>query len=528
MSPSCRPAGPAEEPVLDRDGAASRAELERLAAEQAALRHVATLVAGHAPAEDIFAVVAEEAARHLSADASWISRYEADNSLTILAGWPTGTREDPVGVRASLDGDSTAARVLRRGGPARVVYAGLPGPVAELMRKAGMHSSVGVPIVVDGRVWGVIAASSTGPEQLPAATEERLTAFTELVGTAISNAQARLDLARLAEEQAALRRSATLVARGVPPGEVFAAVVDEIAGLLGDGIAALRRFEADGSSVVIAQRGCDDSSGTEESWEPSVTSPVVVGGRLWGELAAASSDGVAPAEMEQCIADFSELAATAIINAESRAELTASRARVVATADETRRRIERNLHDGVQQRLVSLGLRLGTTASVIPSHLNDFRAELEDAVAALSGVLEDLREVARGIHPAILADGGLGPAVRTLARRSPVPVELNLGVEGRLPEHVEVTAYYVVSELLTNAAKHARASAVRVEISEAGPVLRVFGSDDGVGGADPARGSGLMGLKDRVEAIGGTISLHSPAGTGTSVSVMLPLADQVH
>ena len=207
---------------------------------------------------------------------------------------------------------------------------------------------------------------------------------------------------------------------------------------------------------------------------------------------------------------FTELIATAIANAETRAELAASRARIVATADATRRRIERDLHDGAQQQLVSLALELRAAQAALPSELGEQRAELSRVVEGLTAVLDELREISSGIHPAILSEGGLAPALKTLARRSPIPVQLDVRVEGRLPESVEVAAYYVVSEMLTNAAKHAHASSVQVDVAGADGVLRVSVRDDGVGGADPARGSGLVGLRDRVEALGGTIAVDSP------------------
>jgi signal transduction histidine kinase len=223
------------------------------------------------------------------------------------------------------------------------------------------------------------------------------------------------------------------------------------------------------------------------------------------------------------MADFTELVATAVGNAESRAQLSASRRRIVAAADETRRRIERDLHDGTQQRLVSLGVELRLAQSKVPVGLPDLDAELGRVVAELNGVAEDLREIARGIHPAILSEGGLGPALRTLARRAAVAVELDVAAIARLPEPVEVAAYYVVSEALTNATRHARASVVEVDADASGGTLRVCVRDDGAGGADPVRGSGLTGLKDRIEALGGAFRVQSPAGGGTTVSCELPV-----
>ncbi len=198
------------------------------------------------------------------------------------------------------------------------------------------------------------------------------------------------------------------------------------------------------------------------------------------------------------------------------------RARIVATADATRRRIERDLHDGAQQQLVSLALELRAAEEAVPPELGELRAELSRVVDGLTSVLDDLREIAHGIHPPILAEGGLGPALKTLARRSPMPVELDVRAKGRLPEPVEVTAYYVVSEALTNAAKHAHASVVQVGLDADDAVVHLSVRDDGVGGAAPDQGSGLTGLRDRVETLGGTIQIGSPAGSGTSLLVDIP------
>ena len=220
---------------------------------------------------------------------------------------------------------------------------------------------------------------------------------------------------------------------------------------------------------------------------------------------------------------FAQLAATAISNTVNRAQLAASRARVVAAADETRRRIERDLHDGIQQRLVSLGLELRVAEEDVPPDGVELKKELARVADGLTGALDELRELARGIHPAILSEGGLAPALKALAGRSSVPVELEVDVEGRLPERVEVATYFVVSEALANASKHARASVARVGVDTIGSRLHVSIADDGVGGADAARGSGLIGLTDRVQALGGTLSVVSPPGKGTTIRVELPL-----
>jgi signal transduction histidine kinase len=212
--------------------------------------------------------------------------------------------------------------------------------------------------------------------------------------------------------------------------------------------------------------------------------------------------------------------------AEQTAELAASRSRIVTAADETRRRIQRDLHDGVQQRLVSLALQQRTARAMVPPGLPELQAQLSAVTDAIAGALEELREISRGIHPAALARGGLVPALKTLAARSGVPVELDLRAETRLPGSVEVAAYYVISEALTNAAKHAQASSVHVVVEAGDRVLAISIRDDGSGGADPTHGSGLIGLADRVDALGGTIEVMSPAGKGTSLLVKLPFAER--
>jgi signal transduction histidine kinase len=228
-------------------------------------------------------------------------------------------------------------------------------------------------------------------------------------------------------------------------------------------------------------------------------------------------------DCEARLASFTELVAMAIANAEGRAELKASRARIITATDETRRRIERDLHDGTQQQLVSLLLELRSAQATVPSEMEELRAHQARMERGLDSVLTELQEIARGIHPAVLTKVGLGPALKTLARRSALPVELELGYERRLPEHVEVAAYYVVSEALTNAAKHAHASMVKIDVAEQDAMLKLAIRDDGVGGADPSQGTGLAGLADRIEALGGRLEIVSPARSGTTLSIEIPV-----
>jgi signal transduction histidine kinase len=374
-------------------------------------------------------------------------------------------------------------------------------------------------------------------------------------------------LRQLAEEQAALRRVATLVARGIEPVEIFSAVAEEIRRLLDADNAGIGRFEQDGTSAVavgmagqapvslqvgtrveirdyldvaVVWRTGRSAQVDEDQWSSVsdpvadglrslgirslAASPIIVEGRLWGVVSVSTRRGPFPSGTAERMANFTELVATVVGNAQSRAELAASRARIVAAADQTRRRIERDLHDGTQQRLVSLGLELRLAQGMVPAELAELETEISRIADELTGVVEDLHEIARGIHPAILSDGGLRRALRTLARRAAIAVELDIAEIARLPEPVEVAAYYVVSEALTNATRHAHASVAEVDAETSGGTLRVRVRDDGAGGADPARGSGLVGLKDRIEALGGTFSVRSPAGGGTTVSCELPVS----
>jgi signal transduction histidine kinase len=542
--------------------AQEHATAEGLADEQAALRRVATLVAEAARPPAVFAAVAEEVGRLLVADHTIMVRYEADDTVTVVAAWsPTGDTV-PVGLRRPLLPASVSRLVRETGRPARFdPYAGVAAAELEL----GIRSAVGAPITVQGRLWGLMTVASTSEEPLPVGTDERLAAFTELVATAIANAQAREELRGFAEEQAALRRVATLVARAAPPEEVFAAVTAEVGRVLSADVAGMSRYDSDGAATVVGvwtstgaalpvpgstrlspggrnvtalvfetgrpARIDDyaDASGPaadlarEEGLRASVGVPITVEGRLWGVVMVSSRREPLRADTEARLAGFTELVGTALANTEAQAALTTSRARIVSTADHTRRRIERDLHDGAQQQLVSLALQLWAAQAAVPPELEELQAELDHVAAGLTGVQDELREFARGIHPAVLAEGGLGPALRTLARRCSVPVQLRVGMEGRLPERVEVTAYYVVAEALTNVAKHAGASLVQVQVDAEDGLVRVSVRDDGVGGADPDHGSGLVGLKDRVEATGGTLRVESRLGQGTRLLVELPI-----
>ncbi|HVN12544.1 MAG TPA: GAF domain-containing protein [Kineosporiaceae bacterium] len=544
----------------------ARIDVRTLADEQAALRHVATLVARGEPPTAVFRTIAEEVGRLFPVDLTLIGRYDGGQTILGVAGWQRSGATVPPST-ARLGGRNVTTIAFETGRPARLdTYSSSSGGAAEDARTRGLGSSVGVPITVQGRIWGIVVAGSTQEHALPPGLEQRLARFTELAGTAIANAEARDELQRVAEEHAALRRVATLVARAVPPEVLFHTVTEEVGRVVDgtDGV-VLIRYDPDGFattvgmwsragalipigtrvrpggrniSTLVYQTGRpvrldalgDDAGADARRWGQAtgllsgVGAPINVGGRLWGVmLAAASKEHVLPADVETRLVEFTELVATAIANAEAQAELRASRARVVATADETRRRIERDLHDGAQQQLVSLLLRVRAMEAGLQADLYETQQDLDDIGRGLTAAIEELREISRGIHPAQLAEGGLAVALRSLSRRSPIPVQLGVNVPQNLSWPVKVTAYYVVSEALTNAAKHANASVVDVAVELAERGLRVDVRDDGVGGAELGRGSGLVGLKDRVEAIGGRLVVASPPGEGTRLTAELPL-----
>jgi signal transduction histidine kinase len=438
----------------------------------------------------------------------------------------------------------------------------VPGEIAAARRQAGLKSSVASPILVEGRLWGVISVASADP--LPEDTDVRLLDFTELVAIAIANSEARENLRRLLDEQAALRRVATMVAERATAEDVHLSVAREVANVFGVSLVTVCRYEPD-AVVVLAALGAPqfpvgsswpldvpslprtiretgrpariddystavglDAVAREGGVRASVGAPIVVDGALWGSINVATSGDVPfPADAESRLARFTELVATAVSNATMRAEVAASRARVIAAGDETRRRIERDLHDGAQQQLVTLALELRSTEGRVPAGLDDLRKEVGGFADRLTSVIEELREMSRGIHPAVLVEGGLSPAVEALALRSPIPVELDVWSERRLPAGIEVAAYYVASEALTNAAKHAEASRVQIDLRVDEETLHLSVTDDGMGGAELGRGSGLIGLKDRVEALGGRIDLASPPGSGTRLDVEIPLLGDV-
>ena len=441
--------------------------------------------------------------------------------------------------------------MYRTGEPVRIDEFTASSGLYAVARKAGLTDAVGVPIVVDGTVWGAVNIGSTKNERFLPDAEERLARFTELVATAVANATMREELAaseararKLAEEQASLRRVATLVAEGAAPTEVFDAVIAEVGQLLGAAQIGLARYENEHEISVLAIRGqspeilragmrlpldgdsvnarilrtgrsarlnfAEEGSGSiaevlrRDNVNATVGAPIVVDGALWGMIGASwRGDDQPPSDAEERLTQFAELLATAVSNAAMRTELAASRARVIAAADESRRRIERDLHDGAQQQLVTLAVALRRAQARLPSALDEVRADVGRVADGLTGAVDELRELSRGIHPAILAEGGLSPALKALGRRSDVRVKLDVSFEHRLPDQVEVAAYYTVSEALTNASKHANAARVWVSLRVEDDMLLLSVRDDGAGGADANRGSGLTGLRDRIEALGG-------------------------
>jgi GAF domain-containing protein len=544
--------------------AEARREVATLADEQAALRRVATLVAEGVSPSEMFVAVARELGQLLGVDSTHLARYEPDGMVTSVGSWsPHGTNA-PVGTHVHLDDTTVTGLVHESGRPARLDgYGRGSGEVAEIIEALGVRSSVGAPITVDGQPWGVMVASSNRPEPLAADTEARIAAFTELVATAISNTESRAETRRLAEEQAALRRVATLVAEAVPPSDLFRGVAAEVGTLLGAELATLFRYEDEHTVRMLSIWTADDVGlETPETWRveevglsrttaesnwpgrvddwtkysgplaefvrdvahvtSSVSSPIVVEGQLWGGLAVHSTrDEPLPPDTEVRVGEFTELIATAISNVDAREDLAASRARIVAAADEERRRVVRDLHDGAQQRLVHTVVTLNLARSAIEEEREDAADLVSEAARRAEEATGELRELAHGILPSVLTRGGLPAGVRALASRMPVPVETDVSVD-RLPAEIEATAYFVVAEALTNVAKHARAEQASVRAQMTDGQLRIQVADDGVGGAE-RDGSGFLGLGDRLAVHDGTLSVESPAEGGTRVVAAIPV-----
>ena len=377
----------------------SEAAERELAAEQAALRRIATLVAGDASPDRVFEEVTTEAAQTLGASAASLARFDPGNTVTFIGAWSqTGTLAFPVGSSMTLDQSGVLAAVRQTGEPQRIQrYDQLAGAVVERMATFGYGSAAAAPIKLAGNVWGALVAAGHADAQFPIGAERRLEDFADLVAQALANADA------------------------------------------------------------------------------------------YGKLAD-------------------------------------SRSRIVEVADNERRRLERNLHDGAQQRLVTLALLLRLIKNAVAKDSGTAESLLTQADDELQHALAELRELARGIHPATLSTHGLRPALTGLTERAPIPVEITLIPRERLPEAVEVAIYYLVAEAITNVAKYAQATqaTVVVERAESNGHVTVAVQDDGIGGADPGNGTGLVGLTDRIEALGGRLHIDSPRGRGTCLTAEIP------
>jgi signal transduction histidine kinase len=447
----------------------------------------------------------------------------------------------------------------------RAAMAGVAGFIVSLLAVALLMRSLAVMVVrplrrmvlaADRVAGGDLGArvATDGPVEVGALQRT----FNSMVAAL---ARGRVLLAAVAAEQAALRRVATVAAHGKPAEDVFAAVTEEAGKLFGADAAVLLRFEPDGNGTVVASwsrepahriavgrvRVSDSGIAShvlrsgkpirlagprsadflqhefgDASIRSAIGAPVHVAGRTWGVLKALSTCA-RPLEEHDAdrAAEFTELVASAIANSQARADLTASRARVVAATDESRRRIERDLHDGTQQRLIALLLALRATETQVGDAVRD---RLHAIGSDLSEAIDELRELARGIHPSILSEGGLTPAIKSLARRSPIPAEVDLDLPERLSAKVEIGVYYVVAEALTNAVRHAHATVISVSAAVDDGHLDLIIEDDGVGGADPGTGTGLTGLGDRVAALGGSMQIASRPGNGTRLGITIPLA----
>jgi signal transduction histidine kinase len=452
--------------------------------------------------------------------------------------------------------------VHRTGRPARIDdYATASGEMARRSSRHLIRSAVGVPILVNGRLWGSLVVAARDPRPMPRETESRVAEFTELLGTAIANADARAEVARLADEQAALRRVATLVAQGAGPTDVFAAAAAEVAQLLDADLVALGRYENDAVKVVGVHgdfRGLipvgvvmpldgmnvagtvrrtgrsarldafDQATGAiadvvqRAQLTASVGAPVIVDGDVWGVIVTSwTTGGRPPPDTEARLAQFAELLDTAIANADSRAQLTASRLRMMAAEDGARRRVVRDLHDGAQQRLVQTILLLRLVQQALTGG-QPVEALAAEALECAERGHEELRELAHGILPAALTESGLRAGVTTFARRLALPVTTELPTTRFAPE-LEASAYFVIAEALTNVVKHSQASSAEVRGAVDDGRLKVEIRDDGIGGADP-EGHGLVGIDDRVILLGGSLRIVSPPGGGTIVTAAIPVA----
>jgi signal transduction histidine kinase len=536
-------------------------EGERLAHEQAALRSVATLVAQDAPSSELFSAVAREVGVLLGADFAGIIRFDDRATATAVATWAAADEHPPVPEHWAIEPGDPAWVIAETGQPNRVDdWSAIPGPIAAVIRdEHGVLSSVGCPVVVNGRLWGGVVVHSKRHNAMPPDTEARIAQFSDLVATAIANTEARAEVERLAAEQAALRRVATLVAEGAAPTAVFDAVAAEMERLLkADGV-ILGRYESGDELTLLARRGLGTSMvppGARASHEgecvttmvrrsgqparmendtatrgavaprwglrASVGTPIVVEGRLWGVIWASwNTEETPPADTEQRMVQFAQLLDTAIANADSRDQLTASRARLLTAGYDARRRVVRDLHDGAQQRLVHTVITLQLAQQALRENSANAESLVGEALEHTKQGNAELRELAHGILPVALTRGGLRAGIDAVLSRLDLPVQLDVPAE-RFPAEIEASAYFIVAEALTNVVKHAHARSAEVRASVQDGTLRVEIRDDGMGGADPD-GHGLVGMSDRVTALGGRLEIDSGRGGGTLVAATLPL-----
>jgi signal transduction histidine kinase len=546
--------------------AESRARVRRLADEQAALRRVATHVAEAAPPSAVFGAVASEAGALFGADFSGMLRYEDATTVSPVATWAATGDHPEVPERWTIEAGDPMTLLADADAPTRVEdWGSMPGEIARVLRdELGVSCSVGCPIMVEGRAWGAIAVHWK-EQAAPAADDEaRLGQFADLVATAIANAETRAEVERLADEQAALRRVATLVAEGAAPAAVLDAVAAETERALGAEGAMLLRYEPEDELTMVARRmphrrglapgarvshkGDNVSSmvrrtgrparlenyrqargpiaelARETEWQAAVGAPIVLDGRLWGVIITSwGGERSPPDDTEEHLAKFAQLLEAAIANADSREQLTASRARLLTAADDARRRVVRDLHDGAQTRLVHTIINLKLAAQALPAGDDDAARLVADALTHAELGNEELRELAHGILPASLTNGGLRAGLDALAARAELPVRVDVPPE-RFAAEIEASAYFVVAEALTNVVKHAHAQHAEVRAFVEDGMLHVHVRDDGSGGADPG-GRGLVGIADRVTALGGRLEVQEATGGGTLVAASMPLVD---
>jgi signal transduction histidine kinase len=457
-----------------------------------------------------------------------------------------------------------------------VPYIVFPVLIWAALRFGPFGAATGLAITSSLTVWNT--AHGSGPFVRTSITHSVLAsqlfvavaALTSLILAALTAERAASERAQhaLTDEQTALRRIATLVAGESASDRVFEQVTVEAAETLGASAASLARFDEDGtvtfvggwsdtgrlafpigSRVPVEETGVlaeiqktgrperiDDYEGrppeiverlSSFGYGSASAAPIRVGGKVWGALvAAAQRDEPLALGSERRLADFAELVAQALANADAYRKLAASRVRIVEAGDTERRRLERNLHDGAQQRLVSLSLKLRLIKARLRKDPESAEALLAEADSELDHALAELRELARGIHPAVLTDRGLEAAIRAVADRAPIPIELTRLPEDRLPDSVEAAIYYLVAEAITNVAKYAQATCASVAVERSNGFATVVVRDDGIGGAKPVPGSGLVGLADRVEALGGRLHIESPPGRGTQLTAEIPWPDE--